>query len=138
MHRVRFYLGTVKAEVLGFHGVPVTRPSTEGERRHARDGFGPALVTDQDWRGVESRLNEEWHGFTRYDAVGSWEGEQESTRVYEVLIPDVYLSDIRLNDMARELGRITGQAAVYYTRDEVRGGLVWSRIKGESTIEGGA
>jgi hypothetical protein len=131
MHRVRFYVGTVKA----WQGDTVTE-TTPIQRAQARAfSCGPALVSEKEWAKVEEILARLSDGWTQFYGRGCWQGEKEDTRVYEVLIPDVYLSDVRLNEIAREIGWATGQAAVYYTRDEVRGGLVFSRIKGESEVE---
>jgi hypothetical protein len=115
MHRVRFYIGT-----------------TRTAENDPQDGPGTwqAPVFPTQWGKAEALLLSHWDGFTRYDAEGAWKHEgattREPSRVYEVLDPDDYLADALLISVAQALGVYTGQAAVYYTRDEVRGGLVFS------------
>lgn len=128
MERVRFYVGTVKARVTDWIPGKGTgeRDSTEGERRHARYGFGPALVSERNWDAVEVVLLGEFPGWTQFPARGSWRGETEDSRVYEVLTEGVP-SQIRLNELAQEIAHAAGQEAVLVTREEVRAQTVYTR-----------
>jgi hypothetical protein len=99
MTRTRFYVGAVYMNKTTMREAPV-----------------PELA----WKDIEAELADNYGGFTRYEATGSWAGETEPTRVYEVIAstpPRVGSTE----SIADWIADRAYQKSVLWTRENIEG-----------------